>query len=227
MNGEILQFSVGDTHQTHTIIINDDMVCDKHPKETFLSIIALDNGVKQIHLIHPRATVTVDDSEDNCSEQQKREVALLCHALCVLLVPIDVGYEFTVYTTTEGEGFVTLCVVVMNLDEGSPRPFVISATTDDGVASKLDFEKRTLKFSLYSASAVDYIGVANVLLIFGVGDYRVCLDINIMNDSKCEIDPIEEFFSDLAYVSGEQPINIDPTRTRVIIKDTAEPECGR
>ena len=162
--------------------------------------------------------------------RRRKRFALLCHALCFLLVPIDVGYEFTVYTTTEGEGFVTLCAVVMNSDEGSPRPFVVSATTDDGEASKLDYEqkmKRTLKFSLYSASGVDYIGVANVILIFGVGDSRVCLDINILNDSNCEIDPIEDFFSNLAYVSGEQPINIDSTRTRVIIKDTAEPECGR
>ena len=71
-------------------------------------------------------------------------LALLCHALCVLLVPIDVGYEFTVYTTTEGEGFVTLCAVVMNSDEGSPGPFVVSATTDDGEASKLDFEEEHL-----------------------------------------------------------------------------------
>ena len=162
--------------------------------------------------------------------RRRKRFALLCHALCFLLVAVDVGYEFTVYTTTEGEGFVTLCAVVMNSDEGSPRPFVVSATTDDGEASKLDFEqrmRRTLKFSRYSASGVDYVGVANVLLIFGVGDYRVCLDINILNGSNCEIDPIEDFFSNLAYVSGEQPINIDPTRTRVIIKDTAEPECGR
>ena len=40
---------------------------------------------------------------------------------------------------------------------------------------------------------------------------------------NCEIYPIEDFFSNLAYVSGEQPINIGA----VIIKDTAEPECGR
>ena len=55
----------------------------------------------------------------------------------------------------------------------------------------------------------------------------MCLDINILNDNNCEIDPIEDFFSNLAYVSGEQPINIDPARTRVIINETAEPECGR
>ena len=55
----------------------------------------------------------------------------------------------------------------------------------------------------------------------------MCRDFNIMNDDICEIYPIEDFFSNLAYVSGEQPINVDPTRARVIIKDTAEPECGR
>ena len=143
---------------------------------------------------------------------------------------VEVGYEFTVYTTTEREGYVTLCAVVMNFPDGSPRPFVVSATTDDGIASKLDFEqkmKTLFKISPYPASGVDYVGVADVPLIFGVGDYRVCLDMNVMNDSNCEIDPIEDFFSNLAYVSGEQPINIDPARTHVIINDTAEPECGR
>ena len=48
-----------------------------------------------------------------------------------------------------------------------------------------------------------------------------------MNDSNCEIDPIEDFFLNLDYVSGEQPINVDSTRACVIINDTAEPECGR
>ena len=69
--------------------------------------------------------------------------------------------------------------------------------------------------------------MADVPLTFGVGDQRVCLDFNIMNDDNCEIDPIEDFFTDLAYVGGEQPINSDPTRAHVIINDTAEPECGR
>ena len=55
---------------------------------------------------------------------------------------VEVGYEFTVYTTTEREGYVTLCAVVMNFPDGSPRPFVVSATTDDGMASKLEFEQK-------------------------------------------------------------------------------------
>jgi len=39
--------------------------------------------------------------------------------------------------------------------------------------------------------------------------------------------PNEQFFSDLSYVSGIQPVNIDPARTTVIIDDSAEPECGK
>ena len=42
-------------------------------------------------------------------------------------------------------------------------------------------------------------------------------DVHVTNESAGSV----------AYVSGEQPINIDPARTRVIINETAEPECGR
>ena len=49
-------------------------------------------------------------------------------------VPIEVGYEFSVYSTPEGAGLVTLCAVVMNFPGGSPRPFTINATTEDGSA---------------------------------------------------------------------------------------------
>ena len=141
---------------------------------------------------------------------------------------IDVGYEFTAYTTTEGDGFVTLCTIIMNSDEGSLRPFVISSTTEDGVASKSGIEqsKKPLQFSLFPVSGFDYVGVS-ADLIFGFGDSCVCHNVTIIDDGDCEIDPIEDFFLNLAYVSGEQPINIDPDRTRVIIDDTSEPECGR
>ena len=78
-----------------------------------------------------------------------------------------------------------------------------------------------------AVSGVDYVGVVNVSLIFGVGDSRVCHNITIIDDDECQIDQIRDFFSNLTYVSGEQPINIDPDSTRVIINDTADPECGR
>ena len=55
----------------------------------------------------------------------------------------------------------------------------------------------------------------------------MCHTVAIMNDSICEIDPNEQFFSDLSYVSGIQPITIDPERATVVIDDTNEPECGK
>jgi len=47
---------------------------------------------------------------------------------------ITVGYERTVYTTTEGQGMVELCAVVTSHPGGAPRAFTISATTRDGTA---------------------------------------------------------------------------------------------
>ena len=49
--------------------------------------------------------------------------------------PIVVEYEFPEYTTSETIGFVELCAVVTSHPHGTPRPFVISATTADGSAS--------------------------------------------------------------------------------------------
>ena len=69
------------------------------------------------------------------------------------------------------------------------------------------------------------MAVAGEELVFNRGDTRVCHTIDILQDSICESDPNEQFFSDLAYVSGVQPINIFPMTAEVIIDDTAEPEC--
>jgi hypothetical protein len=186
--GEIVQFNVGDTFQTHRIIINDDMMCENDPNQFFFSNIALDSGVQPIFVIQPQATVTInDDAEPEC-------------------LPIEVGYEFSVYTTTEGIGVVTLCAVT-NFPGGSPRPFTINATAEDGSA----------------VSGDDYVGVVDAPLMFQVGDDRVCHDVVIIDGDDCET-PFEDFFSNLEYDSGVMPI-ITRDRTRVIINDTAEPEC--
>ena len=60
-------------------------------------------------------------------------------------------------------------------------------------------------------------------LVFARGQNRVCHDITILQDDDCEILRVEDFFSNLEYVSGVQPITIDPARARVVID---EPECG-
>ena len=54
----------------------------------------------------------------------------------------------------------------------------------------------------------------------------MCHDVEIINDNICEMESVEVFFANLVYISGEQPIIINPARTAVIINDTAEPECG-
>ena len=48
---------------------------------------------------------------------------------------IRVGYERTVYTTTEGEGVVLLCAIIYSPDSGvAPRPFTVRYTTADDTA---------------------------------------------------------------------------------------------
>ena len=50
---------------------------------------------------------------------------------------ITVGYESTIYTTTEGAGVVEICAIIYDPPEGGAlRDFVVSSTTRDGSASK-------------------------------------------------------------------------------------------
>ena len=51
---------------------------------------------------------------------------------------IQVGYDPTVYTTSESEGYVDLNIFVFNHPvDGAPRPFTLSVTTSDGTAGML------------------------------------------------------------------------------------------
>ena len=79
----------------------------------------------------------------------------------------------------------------------------------------------------HSVAGIDYTGVVGISLAFEVGDQRVCSDIHIIDDDICETEPVEDYFASLQYVSGDQPIIIDPSNTYVIINNNAEPECGK
>ena len=76
----------------------------------------------------------------------------------------------------------------------------------------------------HTVAGEDYTAVVGELLVFAQGQSRECHTVPITQDDICEIEGV---FSDLAYVSGIMPINIDPPRMRVIINDTNEPECGK
>ena len=85
----------------------------------------------------------------------------------------------------------------------------------------------SISSSVYSEATTDYVGLADVHLYFGVGDLRVYNNIEVIHNNICESEQIKDFFVDLVYVRGEQPIVIDPERTRIVINSTAETECGK
>ena len=70
----------------------------------------------------------------------------------------------------------------------------------------------------------DYVAVSEELA-FSLGDTRVCHTSDIVNDGICESDPNEDFLFGLAFVSGVQPITIEPDAAQVLIDDSAEQEC--
>ena len=64
-----------------------------------------------------------------------------CVCACVNLiswfsaVPIEVGYEITLYTVTESGGPVQLCAVLFVPGSGvAPRPFQLRVSTEAGTA---------------------------------------------------------------------------------------------
>ena len=71
----------------------------------------------------------------------------------------------------------------------------------------------------------DY-GSQSVSLTFVRGSILQCHNVSILQDDDCE-QPPEDFFADLAYASGIQPININIPTTEVIINDSSEQECGK
>ena len=73
----------------------------------------------------------------------------------------------------------------------------------------------------------DYVGVVDEPLVFTQGQRSACHRVIVIQDDICEIDQLKDFFSNLAYVSGIMPIIINSPRTRVIMDDTNEPECGK
>ena len=63
-------------------------------------------------------------------------------------------------------------------------------------------------------------------MTFVRGSMLECHNVSILQDDDCE-QPPEDFFADLAYVSGIQPIDINIPTTQVIIDDSGELECGK
>ena len=63
-------------------------------------------------------------------------------------------------------------------------------------------------------------------MVFVPGSMRECHNVSILQDEECEL-PLEDFFADLAFVSGIQPINISIPTSEVIIDVSGELECSK
>ena len=73
----------------------------------------------------------------------------------------------------------------------------------------------------------DYGGVIGQLIQFNTGDTNQTHTIIIRQDSICETDQDEFFFSNITLVSGTRPIDVIIPLATVIIDDSLEPECGK
>ena len=81
--GQLIQFNTGDTNQMHTILIEQDDICER-PSEFFFSNITLVSGTQPIEVIYPQAIVFVDDSlEPECGKLWIQ--ILLLHVVCFII----------------------------------------------------------------------------------------------------------------------------------------------
>ena len=69
VSGQVIQFSAGDVTKFHSILINDDIECEKDPNENLFFNIAVHSGIPDISVTVPRAHVTIDDTaEPECGK---------------------------------------------------------------------------------------------------------------------------------------------------------------
>ena len=78
-----------------------------------------------------------------------------------------------------------------------------------------------------SVAPGDYGSLNGQVLQFNKNDERICYTIDVNDDDICENMPNENFFSNLAYDTGVQPITVVRDRAEVIIDDSLQPECRK
>lgn len=69
-----------------------------------------------------------------CENLEDRVAITYNFELPFSLVPIIIGHELTVYTTTEAMGHIELCAVISEPDSSTPQPFTLNITTKDDIA---------------------------------------------------------------------------------------------
>ena len=145
---------------------------------------------------------------------------------------IEVGYEPTLYTTSEGERVVELTIVVFShRDGGTPRPFTLSVFTENGTASTYIIVYGLMNInhlcvSINIASPDDFDSVTREIIQFDRGESVKTHTITINDDDECN-GRGEVFTSNIVLESGIQQIDVVEPRALIIIDDRDEPECGK
>ena len=149
--------------------------------------------------------------------------------MCVFIEPIEVGYDPDSYVTSESAGSVYLTIRVFSHPGGAPRPFSLLVNTEDGTSSTSETMIMILHNSLSHTAVIenDYVPVSGQVIQFNAGDIAQMHTILINDDVNCEIDPNENFFSNITLNSGIPDILVTVPRATVTIDETAEPECGK
>ena len=128
----ILSFAACETRRCVNVAIVDDLLGE--PDELFHYTLERTPGLDpRISLSPVDGWVQIIENDDG-----KYTVLYVGFNQSTCSFPTDliiVGYEFTVYTTSEGQGMVELSVIIFNPSSGgAPRPFTLSVNTEDGTA---------------------------------------------------------------------------------------------
>ena len=141
---------------------------------------------------------------------------------------VTVGFETTVYTTSERQGLVEINIVVYSpLIGGTPSEFSLLVTVENSTAGMKanNFTTERSNFLYTAVSPTDFGVGSDQIIQFNIGDTRNSVTLPITDDELCET-PNEMFFVNIALTSQTPRTTVSPSRAVVIINDMNEPECG-
>ena len=136
----ILSFAACETRSCVNVTIVDDLVDEPDLIEFFHYTLERTPG------LDPRISLDPVDGVVEIIDDDGKYSLLYVNVYCSQLFHlfstelITVGYEFTVYTTSEGQGIVELSVIIFDslsegpLPGGALRPFTLSGSTGNGTA---------------------------------------------------------------------------------------------
>ncbi len=130
------------------------------------------------------------------------------------LLPTEVviGWDFTVYNVDEEDEQAIICAVVKRPERGVP--------TFELPAINIELRDGTGRFDA-AMSGSDYMGPAepSSFVFSGTSPFRQCATVRIVNDQIFEI-LTEQFQATLVETSSTPRVTIDPSQTRINIRDT-------